>query len=97
MLPSAAAPIILMVSGGADSVAMTHLLLEAYPDYDYTILHINHGLRGRAADDDGAFVRDLASKLNISFECRHYDLRAIQAVQIKVIQRVWQFFQSFRR
>ena len=60
---------------------MTHLLLEAYPDYDYTILHINHGLRGRAADDDGAFVRDLASKLNISFECRHYDLRAIQAVQ----------------
>jgi tRNA(Ile)-lysidine synthase len=81
MMPAGLAPVVLMVSGGADSVAMTRLLLEVYPDNNYTILHINHGLRGKAADADEAFVRNLANELGLAYQCRCFNLENIQATQ----------------
>ena len=78
MLPLAPAPVLLMVSGGSDSVAMTRLLTELYPDRAYTILHINHGLRGAAAEADEAFVCELARELGLPCQTRRFDLAAIQ-------------------
>ena len=51
------------VSGGADSVALLRLLLDA--GKDVTAVHVNHGLRGDASDGDEAFVRSLCRRLNV--------------------------------
>lgn len=45
------------VSGGADSVALLRLLLAA--GCSVQAVHVNHGLRGAASDEDEAFVRQL--------------------------------------
>ena len=51
------------LSGGADSVALVHLLLDA--GCDVAAVHVNHGLRGDASDGDEAFVRTLCEALNV--------------------------------
>ena len=52
------------VSGGCDSVALLHLLVER--GYRKLIVcHLDHGLRGRAARDDARFVARLAATLNL--------------------------------
>jgi tRNA(Ile)-lysidine synthase len=66
------------VSGGADSVALAHVLaeLERLGAVRFTaIIHFNHQLRA-AADGDEAFVRDLAAGLNIPFLADRGDVRA---------------------
>ena len=55
------------VSGGADSVALLHLLLklrEAF-GYELMVVHVNHHLRGKEADRDAAFVQALCEKWNV--------------------------------
>jgi len=52
------------VSGGADSVALLHALVER--GYRPHICHLNHGWRGAASDADEKFVRALAGKLGLS-------------------------------
>jgi tRNA(Ile)-lysidine synthase len=64
------ARVMLAVSGGPDSVAMTHLLREAAADGAIELAgmaHFNHRLRGEEADKDEAFCRDLASSLGLAF------------------------------
>jgi tRNA(Ile)-lysidine synthase len=58
------------VSGGADSVALLRLLAELRPilRLRLTVAHFHHGIRGRAADGDARFVRQLAGQLAIPFE-----------------------------
>ncbi len=54
------------VSGGADSVALLHLLVgEGFRNL--VVCHLDHGLRGRASTEDARFVRRLAAKLAV--EC----------------------------
>jgi len=57
------------VSGGCDSTVLLHLLLDLAPSWKLklAILHINHQLRGKASDQDEAFVRALAQKNKIPF------------------------------
>jgi tRNA(Ile)-lysidine synthase len=54
------------VSGGADSVALLHLLLEAGAT-DLVVCHLDHGLRGREARADAAFVARLARRRGCAF------------------------------
>jgi tRNA(Ile)-lysidine synthase len=65
-----------MVSGGSDSTAMARLMPRLYPTVPFTILHINHGLRGQDANADEAFVRALAQELALPFEAVHADVAA---------------------
>lgn len=51
------------LSGGADSVALLHLLLDE--GRDVAAVHVNHGLRGAESDGDEAFVRNLCAGLNV--------------------------------
>ena len=45
-----------LVSGGADSTCLWHVLREL--GYDVSALHVDHGLRGRESDEDAAFCRE---------------------------------------
>jgi tRNA(Ile)-lysidine synthase len=57
------------VSGGADSVALLHLLLDLRAKLGITlsITHFNHQLRGKASDADEKFVAKLAATLGLDF------------------------------
>ena len=62
--------VVIGVSGGADSVALArtlvHLRAQHPPATGFlTLAHLNHGLRGAAADGDEEFVRNLASQLEV--------------------------------
>ena len=45
-----------LVSGGADSTCLWHVLREL--GYEVSALHVDHGLRGRESDEDAAFCRE---------------------------------------
>jgi tRNA(Ile)-lysidine synthase len=46
-----------LVSGGADSTCLWHVLGEL--GYRVSAVHVNHGLRGRESDDDARFCAEL--------------------------------------
>ena len=73
----AAAPVILMVSGGADSMALLHMaatepldlgdgagLVRVAKEHLH-VLHVNHLLRGEDADADQHFVQETCDSLGI--------------------------------
>jgi tRNA(Ile)-lysidine synthase len=57
------------VSGGADSVAMLHVLRELRDKLGIvlSVVHFNHRLRGQASDSDEKFVARLAAKYGLPF------------------------------
>ncbi|MEG2138023.1 MAG: tRNA lysidine(34) synthetase TilS, partial [Oscillospiraceae bacterium] len=59
--------ILCALSGGADSVCMTHFLWEHQKAGGYRIAaaHFNHHLRGEASDSDQTFVADFCATLGI--------------------------------
>ena len=65
--------IVLAVSGGADSVAMLHLVHELWglrheSETNHLIVaHYNHALRGGASDGDQVFVAAIAQNLGLTF------------------------------
>ncbi len=66
------------VSGGADSVALLHLLVAA-GFRNLVVCHLDHGLRGRASTEDAKFVRRLAEKLGLACEVGRADVKARMA------------------
>lgn len=66
------------VSGGADSVALLRLLM-AHGFRKLVVCHLNHGLRGKAAAGDAAFVAKLANGLGLPFETRKADVAKLSA------------------
>ena len=78
-----AAPVVLMVSGGADSTAL--LLMACTSKLDILdgrgvapiarerlhVLHVNHHLRGEASDGDEAFVRGLCAQYGLPLCVEH--------------------------
>ncbi len=63
------------LSGGRDSVVLTHLLQSLSADLGITLsaLHIHHGLRS-ASDGEEQFVRDLCKQWEIELEVEHLHL-----------------------
>jgi len=64
--------ILLAVSGGIDSVVMTHLFSQS--DYNCAIAHCNFQLRGEESDEDEAFVTTLAASLEMQFHVKQFDV-----------------------
>ena len=65
------------VSGGADSVAMAHLLVELSRAgaFEFVgIAHLNHLLRGEASDRDEAFCRQVAHDCRVPFDVERCDV-----------------------
>lgn len=77
MLPMPPLPLLAGISGGADSVALFHLLclLREKQGLRFEVIHVNHGLRGAASDGDEAFVRELCVSCNVPFTACRPDLR----------------------
>src|SRR5712692_4382461 len=57
------------VSGGADSVFLLHALRELAPqmNLDLSVVHVDHGIRGKASHEDAEFVRSLAASFTLPF------------------------------
>ncbi|MFY7818490.1 MAG: tRNA lysidine(34) synthetase TilS [Akkermansiaceae bacterium] len=66
------------VSGGADSVALLHLLLAAGVKH-LVVCHVDHRLRGRESTADAAFVKKLCQKLHLPFFSTRIDVGTIAA------------------
>lgn len=65
------------VSGGQDSVALLDVLRELAGELDLRlhVAHLNHRLRGRQADEDEAFVGQLARDWDLPFTAERQDVR----------------------
>ena len=82
----AAAPVILMVSGGADSMALLHMAATEPLDLGdgaglarvakerLHVLHVNHLLRGVDADADQHFVQETCDSLDIPYTVLRVDV-----------------------
>lgn len=64
--------VVVALSGGADSVALLHVLLAL--NIPCSALHCNFGLRGAESDRDETFVRDLCAKFGVQLEVTHFDV-----------------------
>lgn len=72
------AKIIVGLSGGADSVALLHLLCGMKEEFlwDITAVHIHHGLRGEDADRDARFAAEFCEKQGVPCVIRTFDVKA---------------------
>lgn len=68
------APALVGVSGGADSVALLHMLHRL--DIPVVAVHLNHSIRGAEADADQQFVQQLCAQLNVMCVAEKVDVPA---------------------
>ncbi len=75
--------IVVGVSGGADSIALLHLLnefrLHSHPGLRLYASHLHHGLRGADADADAGFVSETAGRLGIECIVERRNIAALSA------------------
>ena len=64
------------VSGGADSVSLMTVLLELRDriGFDMEVIHVEHGIRGKASREDACFVDNLCRIHEILFHMREVDV-----------------------
>ena len=77
------------LSGGPDSVALVHILRELERDGELVVAgvaHLNHRLRGIAADEDEQFCRALATALRLPIEVERIDVRALAREQGRSVE-----------
>ena len=102
--PERGAPVVLMVSGGADSTALLVMAATSTLDIDdgrgqariarerLHVLHFNHQLRGLDAQEDEEFVRELAARFGIPITVRTADVAAHAAQTASNIEEVGREF-----
>ena len=73
--------ITIALSGGADSVAMLHILLELRDEYGLylDVCHIHHNLRGEEADSDEEFVRRICKEHGLKCNVFSLDIAALSS------------------
>ncbi len=69
--------LLVAVSGGADSVALLHLLKQA--GADCVAAHCNFSLRGAESDGDELFVRELCNNLGVVCIVKRFDTKEYAA------------------
>lgn len=72
--------IIVGLSGGADSVLLTYLLVQKYGAERLLAVHVHHGIRGAEADRDAEFVQDYCKALELHCKVIYKDIPALAAV-----------------
>jgi tRNA(Ile)-lysidine synthase len=69
-------PLVLALSGGADSVFLLHLAARARPRPRVIAVHVDHGLRGAESEADVEFCRALCAELDVPLVVRRVALDA---------------------
>ncbi len=74
--------ILVGLSGGADSMCLTHALCKLADEMGITVAaaHVNHNIRGEAADNDAKTAKEFAQSLRIEF--------FLESVQVSEYARV---------
>ncbi len=70
------APLVVALSGGADSVFLLHLIVAALDPPALRAVHVDHGLRGEESRADAEFCARLAAELEVPFSRLHVELDA---------------------
>lgn len=80
--------ILLAVSGGPDSVVMLDFFARQARSHRLTlhVCHVNHRLRGRAADADAAFVKKLAAGYGIPASILSADVKKLAKARGKSLE-----------
>lgn len=78
-LPYLQKPVVLGLSGGRDSVALLHLLVQQ--GCTVHALHVHHGIRAAEADADAAFCARLCDELDVPFELQRVDVPSLATEQ----------------
>ena len=65
--------VLVALSGGADSVALLHLLQNPDLALSLEAAHVHHGVRGAEADGDASFCEDLCAGMAIPFHLLRID------------------------
>lgn len=58
--------LMLMVSGGSDSVALAYIINELVGNKRFAIMHLNHNLRA-SSSNDAHFVEEFSKHLDVPF------------------------------
>lgn len=78
------------LSGGADSMAVLHLLMALRPSWslELSAIHIHHGLR-KASDQEATFVQDFCRKNEVALFTQEVDLgpRISQGMSVEMAAR----------
>lgn len=73
---SAPCRVVVGVSGGADSMALLHVLMQWKTPLQIFAVHVHHGFRGESADSDERLVRDFCDKHHVPLTVFHSDVAA---------------------
>lgn len=102
-LVSAPCHVVLGLSGGADSMALLHMLVHwPVPGLRVSAVHVHHGLRGSNADRDETFVRDICRQYGVSLTVQHVDVAERASNQHITIEEAgravrYEIFESVRQ
>jgi tRNA(Ile)-lysidine synthase len=88
------------VSGGADSMALLHILVRA--GYDCVVAHCNFHLRGEESDGDAVFVEQTAASLHLPFFSMDFDTTGYavrQGISVEMAARElrYRWFEELRQ
>ncbi len=69
--------VVVGISGGADSVCLTHILWRLRVEYSLSLVgvHVHHGIREEGAEEDAEFSRVFCEKLEIPFRLYREDVK----------------------
>ncbi len=84
--------VLLAVSGGIDSVVMSHLFFKA--KLNFAMAHCNFGLRGAESDEDEVFIKKLAKKYKVPFYSEHFETEAFaqsEKISIQMAARMLRY------
>ncbi|MCR5744084.1 MAG: tRNA lysidine(34) synthetase TilS [Lachnospiraceae bacterium] len=84
-----ASRVLLGLSGGADSVYLFYVLKELRDmgGPQFFAVHINHMLRGEAADTDEMFVRELCERFGVELYVRHADVAELARLNHQTVEQ----------
>ena len=84
--------VVVGVSGGADSMALLHLLLGLNESFSWRlklhVAHLNHQLRGTEAEKDAAFVEAAAADLSLPSSIESRDIAGLAEAESAGVEEV---------